>query len=136
MRLERVQRERAPGWPGWAILLLMLWLALGVANLLLGAAYGRPAPLCLLKRLTGWPCPTCGFTRGTLAFLQGHPIQGWLYNPLLFSALGLIGVVIAVRLLFGRGLHVHLTHRERIAAWILALALLAANWLYVIRYVG
>jgi hypothetical protein len=113
-----------------------LWLALGGADLLLSAATGRPAPLCLLKFLTGCPCPTCGFTRGTLAVLQGHPIQGWLYNPLLFSALGLLGVVLALRLLLGRSLQVHLTRRERTVAWLTAVALLIANWLYVIRYVG
>jgi hypothetical protein len=136
MRVERVQLKRWPGWPWWAILLPVLWLALGAANLLLRAALDRPVQLCLLKHLTGWPCPTCGFTRGTLAFLQGRPIQGWLYNPLLFSALGLAGGAIAVRLLLGRGLHVHMTRRERAVAWFLALALFGANWLYVIRYVG
>ncbi len=136
MRLEPVQLKRWPGWPWWAILLPALWLALGAANLLLSAALDRPVQLCLLKHLTGWPCPTCGFTRGTLAFLHGHPVQGWWYNPLLFSALGLAAVAVAVRLLFGRGLHVHLTRRERIGAWLIAGVLFVANWLYVIRYVG
>jgi hypothetical protein len=111
-------------------------MALGGANLLLSASAGRPAQLCLLKRLTGWPCPTCGFTRGTLAILQGHPVQGWLYNPLLFSALGLAGLVLIIRLLLGRSLQVELTARERIAAWLIAGILFAANWLYVIRCVG
>jgi hypothetical protein len=136
MKIESAPSKRRPGWPWWAMLLLVLWMALGSADLLLRASTGRPAQLCLLKRLTGCPCPTCGFTRGTLALLQGHPVQGWLYNPLLFSTLGLLGVVLAVRLLLGRSLQVHLTRRERIVAWLMAVLLLIANWLYVIRYVG
>ncbi len=136
MRVERVQLKRWPGCPWWAILLLALWTTLGGANLLLSAATGRPVQLCLLKRVTGWPCPTCGFTRGALALLQGHPVQGWLYNPLLFSALGLLGVALAARLLLGRSLRVHLTPRERTVAWLMVVVLSAANWLYVIRYVG
>jgi hypothetical protein len=135
MKIESISSKRRPAWPWWAVLLPVLWLALGGADLLLSAATGRPASLCLLKFLTGWPCPTCGFTRGTLAFLQGHPIQGWLYNPLLFSALGLLAAAAAGRLFLGRSLHVHLTPRARAVAWLMAALLIAANWLYVIRYV-
>jgi hypothetical protein len=136
MKIESVPSKRRPSWPWWAMLLPVLWMALGGADLLLSAATGRSVQRCLLRRLTGWPCPTCGFTRGTLAVLQGHPIQGWLYNPLLFSALGLLGVVLAVRLFLGRSLQVHLTRRERILAWLVAVVLLVANWLYVVCYVG
>lgn len=92
--------------------------------------------LCPLKRLTGYPCPTCGFTRGTLSFLQGHPIRAWLYNPLLFSFLGVFAAVVAVRVLFGRRLAIQLSGSERKVAWATMIVLFVANWLYVIRCVG
>jgi len=92
--------------------------------------------LCLFKHFTGCPCPTCGFTRGTLSFLQGHPVQAWLYNPLLFSFLGAFGAAAGIRVLLGRGLHVHFTRGERKAGWAVVAVLFALNWLYVILYVG
>jgi hypothetical protein len=136
MKLEWTQVERWPRWLWWSTLLSGLWLTLGGVILLLGTFGTRPVPLCLFKRLTGCPCPTCGFTRGVLSLLQGHPLQGWLYNPLLFSFLGTFGAALGIRVLFGRTLHVRWTRRERIALCLAALLLVLANWLYVIRYVG
>ncbi len=136
MKLECIQLRRWPGWPWWSIFLPVLWLALGGVTLLLSARTGRPVQLCPLKRLTGYPCPTCGFTRGTLSFLQGHPIRAWLYNPLLFSFLGVFAAVVAVRVLFGRRLAIQLSGSERKVAWATMIVLFVANWLYVIRCVG
>jgi len=106
------------------------------ADLLLAASTGQVAPLCLLKSLTGLPCPTCGFTRGMLTIVRGHPVRGWLYNPLLFSALALLAVALAGWLFWGRELRIHLTHRERTVAYLVGVVLFMADWLYVIRYVG
>lgn len=136
MKVGCIQLRRWPGWPRWSILLPTLWLTLGSATLLLSASRGRPVQLCLLKRVTGCPCPTCGFTRGTLSFLQGHPIQAWLYNPLLFSVLGVFAGVVAVRMLFGRGLAIRLSGNECKVAWGAMIVLFVANWLYVTRCVG
>jgi len=136
MKVECIQLRRWPGWPWWSIVLPALWLALGGVTLVLSARTGRPVRLCLLKRFTGYPCPTCGFTRGVLSFLQGHLLQGWLCNPLLFSFLGVLMTAVGIRVLFGRSLDVHVTPRERTAAWLAALLLALVNWLYVILYVG
>ena len=123
MKLECIQLRRWPGWPWWSIFLPVLWLALGGVTLLLSARTGRPVQLC-------------GFTRGTLSFLQGHPIRAWLYNPLLFSFLGVFAAVVAVRVLFGRRLAIQLSGSERKVAWATMIVLFVANWLYVIRCVG
>jgi hypothetical protein len=41
-----------------------------------------------------------------------------------------------MRVLFARSLRLELTRPERRLAWVLAIAALAANWAYVIVYVG
>ncbi len=128
--------RRRPNWPWWSILLPVLWLGLGGVNLLLAASTGQQRTLCLFKHLTGRPCPTCGFTRGALLFLSGHPIQGWLHNPLLFSFLSGFAVLIGIRVVLARRLGLHPNRRERKTAWIAALVLFAGNWLYVIHFVG
>lgn len=75
-----------------------------VAVLLCGAALvdpNRPLPidLCMWRRLTGFPCPTCGLTRAICHALRGdlgaslslHPagvlVIGWLAGWALWSAL-------------------------------------------------
>lgn len=136
MRIKRTRVARRPAWPWWAVFLPALWLALGGTALAVADAMERPVQLCLLKRFTGYPCPTCGFTRGTFAFLHGHPIEGWLYNPLLFSFLGLFAAAVGCRMLFGRTLRVEFAPAERRTVWVIASALFVANWLYVMRYVG
>ena len=85
-----------------------------------------------MKNLTGISCPTCGFTRGSLSFLDGRILQGWLYNPLLFSLLGIFFLLLVYRLLFARSIRIKLTKRERSLAWVTAIVLFVANWMYVI----
>jgi len=136
MKIEIVRVSRWPPWPLWAILLIALWLALGGAVILLAGYLGRPVTLCLFKRLTGIPCPTCGFTRGALNLLQGRLFEAWLCNPLLYSVLVLFAGFVLLRLIFGRTIRIYLSRAERMIAWILALVLFVANWVYVIIYVG
>jgi len=135
MKIELIETSRRPNWPLWAVCLISIWLLLGCVSLLLSAHLGRPVSFCILKRLSGVPCPTCGFTRGGLTFLQGHIFGAWLHNPLLFTFLGLFILATAMRIFFARAVKIRLTRTERIIAWILALALFFANWAYVIVYV-
>lgn len=37
--------------------------------------------VCLFKRATGIPCPSCGSTRSVLAILNGHFNEALLINP-------------------------------------------------------
>jgi hypothetical protein len=136
MKIEVVQVCRRPPWPLWVVLIVLGWMGLGAAAVLLMAHLDRPLVLCLIKRFTGLACPTCGFTRGVLSFLQGHVVQAWLYNPLLFSVLGILFADTAVRLIFARSVRVHLTNTERQITWILFFALLFVNWAYIIFYIG
>jgi len=136
MKFEFVHVCRRPQWPVWAVIVVLVWLALGGAAVLLSSYCDRAVSLCLFKRITGLPCPTCGFTRGLLSLLGGRPGRGWLYNPLLFSVLVLGILATGIRVLFARAVKIRLTRIERIIAWLLAGVLFAANWAYVIFYVG
>ena len=136
MRFGVVRRGRDWRWLLGPALIVVLWAGLGLGAVALSRRLDRPVRLCIFKHLTGTPCPTCGLTRGVFALARGHPIEAWLYNPLLFLLLAVLGVSIVVRVLFGYGVEWHTTRRERIACWIVASVLFILNWLYVIRYVG
>jgi hypothetical protein len=136
MKLELSKApRRLPGSP-W------LWLALGayVAGVgivtWLASRLGREIILCPLKRATGLPCPTCGVTRGGLLLLRGRVADAFACNPLVFTFLSVAFGVLALRAVGGVAIRVRLTRPERIAAWCIAAALLAANWVYVILFVG
>lgn len=134
MKFEIISVPRRPPWPLWALGIVLFWAGLGIAAVYLSHYYNHPVQLCLLRNLTGVPCPTCGFTRGTLALFEGHFIRAWLYNPLLFSLLGIYGFFLAFRIFFTRSVRFRLDPPERSLAWILAAALILANWAYVISY--
>jgi hypothetical protein len=136
MKIEVIQVARRPPWPLWAVLVVLLWAGLGAAVLLLGSHLSWPVELCLIKRWTGLACPTCGFTRGALSLLDGHVGRAWMYNPLLYSVLPLFLAATAVRVFLARAIRVSLTRAERSFAWVLGIGLFAANWAYVIFFVG
>lgn len=136
MRFEIVQVCRRPQWPLWAVLIVLLWLALGSFSVLLSLHLERVVTLCVFKLATGLPCPTCGLTRGTLCLLRGSPDQAWLYNPLIFSVSVLLVASVGLRILFGRSIKIHLSRTERVIVWVIAGILFALNWAYVIFYVG
>jgi len=136
MKLEIARVSRKPGVPLWAVVLVALWLAFVVLTLYLERTSGIDVNLCLFKRLTGLPCPTCGSTRAAEALLlEGRPLRAFLFNPLVGVAVAL-GVAAAVgRVVFGRTLRLNLTRRQMTAAAILLVALVVVNWIYLIRYV-
>ena len=136
MNVEIIHVSRRPRWPLWAVLVVLVWSVLGLTLIWLSAHFHRPVQLCLVKRLTGVACPTCGFTRGALSLLSGHPAQAWLYNPLLYSVLALFFAATTVRIISAHSLRIDLTSTERSAAWILAGVLFFTNWIYVIFFVG
>ena len=117
--------------------LAFLWLAAAASAVVLRPLWLAIAPLlrpCVFRSLTGIPCPTCGTTRAATAFLDGHLIAAFAANPLA-AAMGLLFVVGAP-----------LASVWAVARWpvpvlptplpgwirIGAVALIAANWLYVI----
>ena len=106
-----------------AVGLKPLWLAL--------APHLRP---CVFHSLTGIPCPTCGTTRAATAFLHGDLLAAAAANPL--AAIGgflfVVGAPLAALWAVARWpvplVPMPLPTWTRIGA----LALIVANWLYVI----
>lgn len=88
--------------------------------------------VCLFRRLTHVPCPTCGATRGVRAVLAGRLCEGWAQNPLVLTLLAGLGACLAVRLATGWAPRLEMARPGRIALWVVAAVALAANWAYVI----
>jgi len=43
--------------------------------------------VCLVKHITGIPCPSCGSTRSVLSLVQGKPAEAFYWNPFGFVIL-------------------------------------------------
>ena len=131
VHLER--GTRVPRLPVWAAVALGLWVLLVVLGVLLERRGGPALETCLLHRLTGQPCPTCGSTRVVLGLGQGAWREAFRFNPLV--TLGLLGgaLVFGLRLVTGWTLRVELSSQEQKVALGIGLAALAANWLWVLR---
>ena len=113
-------------------------LALGV---LLAAAFlpldRIPYTICTFLRLTGYPCPSCGLTRGFIAMAHGQwlaVLQACPLAALLYVAMALIFAVNAAALLCGVRLTPGRWLKWRARAWVVFLCffglLILFNWLY------
>lgn len=62
------------------LLVSLAWIGMHVIT---GAEHGHaPFTVCLIKNVTGIPCPSCGITRTVLSLLHGHPVEALQYNLL------------------------------------------------------
>ncbi|MCX6993774.1 MAG: DUF2752 domain-containing protein [Kiritimatiellaeota bacterium] len=130
---------RAGGYRG--VLLQHLPLVFIAGLILLAAALlpldRIPYTICTFLRLTGYPCPSCGLTRGFVAMAQGQwlavlhtcPLAVLLYAATaLVFAVNMAALLCGVRLTPGRWL------RWRARAWVVFLCffglLILFNWLY------
>ena len=132
MKVRFTKAPRLPRLPLWAAAVVIFWLALVVANLWVNRLLSRETTLCMFKRLSGHPCPTCGATRGVMALAQGRIVEALTTNPMLtLIGLGIVGVV-GFRLIAGKAIRVELTRNERRMAWGLAALIFVANWAFLI----
>lgn len=118
--------------------LALYWGAVALACLALAPLADRLAALsqgCAFRSLTGVPCPSCGATRAVLELAHGSPWTALATNPLVTLVLllfGLGGLVALVLALVDRPLP-ELPRRLPAALRLAAVALLAANWIYLIE---
>jgi hypothetical protein len=126
-------RTRPGGMPVGAIL-----LAIGVAGGAMVAVFGLdrlPFPVCAFKAITGWPCLTCGSTRAVGRLVVGDVFGALSMNPLVTAvALAIVPWGLADLLLLARrrAVQLSLTGGAAMAARTAAVALLLANWAYLI----
>lgn len=45
---------------------------------------------CMVKYVTGFPCPGCGTTRAVIAFAQGHLVEAFYWHPLFWLTVPLL----------------------------------------------
>ena len=104
-------------------------IAASVGVLLVLAALPEAAHVlaCPLKELTGIPCPTCGTTRALIALAKGGVLAASRLQPLATAGVGL-GLLASVWLAAGG----RLTGRAHPFLRPLAVAAIAANWLYLL----
>jgi hypothetical protein len=133
MKLRFQPVSRLPHWPWWSVLIVGVWGGLVATAAYLSRVCNIQTPLCPFKRLTHLPCPTCGGTRGVLAILSGDPIQGFLYNPLLFAVLAALAANLLLRLIFAGSFRLQTSSRERKALLLIFLVLIGLNWAYLIH---
>jgi hypothetical protein len=132
MRIRFIKIKRIPHIPIWAVLVAIGWLALFSVGIILHYQSGSTLALCTLKNIAGIPCPTCGLMRSAQSVWRGDIAAAFLYNPFFFCA-GVIAFIIGVtRFIFGRGLKIEATNKEKIFAGAIVLILILANWVYLI----
>ena len=118
----------------------LIWLAVSIGGLALAATWlwvGLPWPQCVFHSLTGHPCLTCGMTRSTIRFFHGDFFGALRWNPLIFIALcGLVmfDVYAFIVLVCGapRLRLMQLSAAEKTFLRVLVIAVLLANWIYLL----
>jgi hypothetical protein len=132
MRIERTT-HRWPRVPRWAIAIVGVWGGLIAFSWYLEAINpDRTRSLCLFKRVTGHPCPTCGTTRLLLAACHGEWIEALAFNPLTAVLMVAVGAALLVQLLCRRRVVFITSARwRRIVTAAIVVAVLA-NWTYVL----
>jgi hypothetical protein len=111
--------------------------ALALMLACVGAAWlnpDRPLPvdLCLFKRLTGLPCPTCGLTRAFCHAVRGNWISSVRYHPAgIMLAAAVIGWALWLGLEAANGVPWRDDLRPRLRTFLLVagISLSSVNWI-------
>jgi hypothetical protein len=128
----RFARLYQSAWQPW---FLVAGLALGATLVRFALHLHVPLPFCMLRRVTGVPCPACGSTRSLIAWTHFDPLEAFLFNPLFFvltlGVAGWAGAVLADRWCGTRWLPRLQTLQGRWFSLRLLIPLIVANWLYL-----
>jgi len=101
-------------------------------------ATGLQAP-CLLRLLTGIPCPFCGMTTAATSLAAGEPAAALAANPFVLVLVAFTGLMAALMLARALGL-AHpprpWSPAARRAAWPSGVVLATASWLFQLHRFG
>lgn len=80
---------------------------------------------CLIKRITGIPCPSCGMTRAFFALINGNFAQSFELHPMLLSV-----PVLALMFIFYDKLFIGKTKIPSIMLFVLIIIGFLINYIY------
>lgn len=119
---------------GFPALALALWLSAVVFAYVVGRSTGHEIPTCMFKRVTGYPCATCGGTRTAALLAKGDITDAFAMNPLVAFFL-LASPLLIVVWLWRRRFTMRQVRRPSSSRWlVLFLMVLVLNWWYVIAH--
>jgi hypothetical protein len=121
----------------------LLWLSISLGGLVVAASWltlGLPWPVCWFHQLTGYPCATCGATRGAIALFHGDLLGALRWNPLAFVLYCCIALfdayAFSVLVLRRRRLRATFNRSEKKIFRGMAVAILMVNWAYLLNHSG
>lgn len=127
----------ARGVSSLVILAALVWGTLVVAVLAISRITGNEVSTCTFRRVTGYPCATCGGTRAAERLLRGDLFGAIAFNPLATF------IVIATPLLLLWWIAVPTPppppattpRKRRVPVWaavLIVVGVVGANWAYVL----
>jgi hypothetical protein len=123
----------------WILILLTIGSYVWVGYHLLHTHDQSFGTLCLFKRVTGIPCPSCGVTRSVLFLFQGDITTALWINPIgILAALLLVVTPIWITIDFSRRNYTLLAAYKRSEEFIQShklvyiplIAMVAINWVW------
>ncbi|MGI6319958.1 MAG: DUF2752 domain-containing protein [Bacteroidales bacterium] len=92
----------------------------------------RNITICIFKNLSGYPCPGCGITRGTIALFSGKFLQSFILNPMaiVINIMAITALVwMGIDFIIGKPSFEKASKFKLKPIWIIILVLLVfANW--------
>ncbi len=127
-------RLEARGVTAAALLVGVLWTGLVVLAWLALRSTGRDVAMCMFRRVTGYPCATCGGTRAAMRLAGGDVVGAVQLNPLATALVVGAPLLVMWWVLVPPGGERGRVH-PRVQLAVL-LIMVAANWGYVLWRFG
>lgn len=111
----------------------VLWAVLVAVAYAAGRFTSLDSSVCLFKRVSGYPCATCGGTRAAVRLLHFDVTQAFALNPLVTTLLLGLPVYVLWRTTLGRSWAGPSSRAYRAMPWIIFMVVVA-NWAYVLMH--
>ena len=91
-----------------------------------------PVSVCLVRNISGFPCPSCGMSRGFHAMATWRPVEAFgfnIFSPLVYPASWLLLILGLVDLTLRSGLVDRLWLRVKRPVVVVVVLAMAASWI-------